>query len=75
MNDGDEFLVRLVMRLSGGKVSTPEGARRVLLFIAGIAFLASLAIFMDSGSGTQNPLRQLESARNHVSVKHTPYAR
>ena len=49
----ESFLVRLVVRLSGGRIRDIKQANYVLLGFAVIAILISIFIFFGIGSGSQ----------------------
>ncbi len=57
------FFIRLVMRLSGGRIREARQASLALVIAAGVVFVASIGIFIYSFSGSrvpQNPVRDID---------------
>ena len=51
------FFVKLVMKLSGGRIRNERGANYVLLGVAGIIFFVAILIFIFSGPSSAGKAR------------------
>ncbi len=55
LTDEYGFFIRLVMRLSGGKIENTRQASMVLLAVSGVIILVTVAVFFFSGGSSLPP--------------------